>query len=428
MESIVDSILRDSGRILEDYRGLLGDISQQAASLRERLIKEGQIIPLPELDDDTVEAFSLCSIDGASASEKLQTGDLMIAGSSLHDGARSKPVYVDDEENIPSFSFSDIRLHSSKNEKVLSTMRAFTEICVLGAADRHDMAIIDGAYLGNFLTIIFSLQESPETAERIIEALGGPDADVFIAGLNKIFNLTNKTAESQEIVALAKSDTSSQLVKEFIEGGSDLMTNDKILARYLLKAGEILRPHNIRSSSVKIEMVRENVENPDFGWVGFRWPVKNVLSKEEFKRLERMFGLISNANESKKSTDDDIYSQFTYLIGEKNLNFTYFKPHNFDDSSHALRMEFTTMRTSTPETAQQHADRATEQAKRLAGYIDADVVSPSIKEPYSQYMVDREVKKPVSSSMKLLKGILAEGLSNGDDDDDAVATLESYRS
>lgn len=426
METIVDSILRDSSRILEDYRGLLGDISQQAASLRERLINEGQIISLPELDDETVENFSLCSIDGASASEKLQTGDLMIAGSSLHDGARSKLVYEDDEDNIPSFSFADIRLHSSKNEKVLSSMRAFTEICVLGAADRHDMAIIDGAYLGNFLTIIFSLQESQETAERIIEALGGPDADAFIAGLTKIFNLTNKTEDSQEIVALAKSDTSNQLVKEFIEGGSDLMTNDKILARYLLKAGEILRPRNIRSSSVKIEMVRENLERPDFGWMGFKWPVKNVLSSEEFQRLERMFGLVSSKEKSKASTDDDIYSQFTYLIGEKNLNFTYFKPHNFDDTSHALRMEFTTMRTNAPETAKQHAERAMEQAKRLAGYIDADVVTPSIKEPYSQYMVDREVKKPVSSSMKLLKSILMEGVA--DSGEDAEDVLGSYRS
>lgn len=426
METIVDSILRDSGRILQDYRGLLGDISQQAASLRKRLIDEGQIISLPELDDDTVESFSLCSIDGASASEKLQTGDLMIAGSSLHDGARSKLVYEDDEDSIPSFSFADIRLHSSKNEKVLSSMRAFTEICVLGAADRHDMAIIDGAYLGNFLTIIFSLQESQETAERIIEALGGPDADAFIAGLNKIFNLTNKTEESQEIVALAKSDTSNQLVKEFIEGGSDLMTNDKILARYLLKAGEILRPRNIRSSAVKIEMVRENLERPDFGWMGFKWPVKNVLSGEEFQRLERMFGLVSGTGKNKASNDNDIYSQFTYLIGEKNLNFTYFKPHNFDDTSHALRMEFTTTRTSKPETVQQHAERAMEQAKRLAGYIDADVVTPSIKEPYSQYMVDREVKKPVSSSMKLLKSILVEGVA--DSGEDAEDVLGSYRS
>ena len=426
METIVDSILRDSGRILQDYRGLLGDISQQAASLRERLINEGQIISLPELDDELVETFSLCSIDGASASEKLQTGDLMIAGSSLHDGARSKLVYEDDEDSIPSFSFADIRLHSSKNEKVLSSMRAFTEICVLGAADRHDMAIIDGAYLGNFLTIIFSLQESQETAERIIEALGGSDADAFIAGLTKIFNLTNKTEDSQEIVALAKSDTSNQLVKEFIEGGSDLMTNDKILARYLLKAGEILRPRNIRSSSVKIEMVRENLERPDFGWMGFKWPVKNVLSSEEFQRLERMFGLVSSKDKSKASTDDDIYSQFTYLIGEKNLNFTYFKPHNFDDTSHALRMEFTTMRTNAPETAKQHAERAMEQAKRLAGYIDADVVTPSIKEPYSQYMVDREVKKPVSSSMKLLKSILMEGVA--DSGENAEDILGSYRS
>ena len=426
METIVDSILRDSGRILQDYRGLLGDISQQAASRWERLINEGQIISLPELDDELVETFSLCSIDGASASEKLQTGDLMIAGSSLHDGARSKLVYEDDEDSVPSFSFADIRLHSSKNEKVLSSMRACTEICVLGAADRHDMAIIDGAYLGNFLTIIFSLQESQETAERIIEALGGPDADAFIAGLTKIFNLTNKTEDSQEIVALAKSDTSNQLVKEFIEGGSDLMTNDKILARYLLKAGEILRPRNIRSSSVKIEMVRENLERPDFGWMGFKWPVKNVLSSEEFQRLERMFGLVSSKEKSKASTDDDIYSQFTYLIGEKNLNFTYFKPHNFDDTSHALRMEFTTMRTNAPETTKQHAERAMEQAKRLAGYIDADVVTPSIKEPYSQYMVDREVKKPVSSSMKLLKSILMEGVA--DSGENAEDILGSYRS
>lgn len=423
MESIVDSILNSSGRIMEDYRSLLGDIAQQATVLRKVLLDEGQIVKLPVHSANDIENFSLCSIDGASASEKLQSGDLMIAGSSLHDGAQSKPVY-DNDEDIPSFSFADIRLHSSKNDKVLSAMRAYTEIAVLGAANDHNMVIIDGAYLGNFSTVIFALQESKETAQRLIEALGEPSGKFFVDGVRKLLNLTLKTKGSQEIVALAKSDSSSEIVKELLPAGSELITSDKILAGYLLMPGEILRPRFINKTAVKPDYVSEHASNPDYGWEGFKWPVKAVLSPIEYQRLEVLFALTEDIEKArKKDNDSSIFSQLTYLIRENNLHYSYFKPNNFDQGSHALRLEFTTVRAAN--TVDEHLVRATQQAGYLAGYIDSDVISPAIKEPYSQYMVDQIVKKPVSSSMKLLKSILANGLA---EHGDPMHALSSYRS
>lgn len=423
MESIVDSILNESGRIMTDYRGLLSDIAQQATGLRKILLDEGQIVKLPIHSAEQIEEFSLCSIDGASASEKLQSGDLMIAGSSLHDGAQSKIVYEDDED-VPSFSFADIRLHSSKNDEVLSAMRAYTEIAVLGAANDHDMVIIDGAYLGNFSTVIFALQESKETAQRLIEALGEESGAFFISGVRKILNLTLKTSGSQEIVALAKSDSSNEIVKELLPSGSELITSDKILAGYLLMPGEILRPRFINKTAVKPDYLSENVSSPEYGWKGFKWPVKTVLGAVEYQRLEVLFALADDITQARKQDNDNgMFSQLTYLIRENNLHYSYFKPNNFEQGSHALRLESTTLRMQG--TTAEHLARATEQANNLAAYIDADVISPAIKEPYSQYMVDQIVKKPVSSSMKLLKSILANGLA---EHGDPMNALSSYRS
>ena len=411
MFSIIDSTIENSAKILESYENLLGHIAQEAKGLRQQLEDDGRIVPIPALTDVEAGAVSLCAIDGASASEKMQSGDLLVAGSSLHDGGRSKRIYTSGDPETPALGYSDIRIHSSKNEKVLSSMRAFTEISVLGATTKHNIAIIDGAYLGNFLTVLYNLQESYETAENIIKFLQSDSDGYFVQGLRDIFNLSLKDNSHKEVVALAKSDSSRDLVKRLVGDDAKSFMSDKILAEYLLLPGEMLAPYKVNANAGRVQLTEATADA--YGWNGFRWKVREVLTPEQMGAVESFFSL------NEKNEDYGLRSLFEYLFAENNYHYTYFKPAKFQKGSHALRMEFTTKRSSkkTPEDI-------LAKGIELVSHINADVLDPGIKEPFSQFMVDKIVKAPVSSSMAFLKNKLSGMVSSNEH---LLSAISSYR-
>lgn len=411
MFSIIDSTIDNSAKILESYENLLGHIAKEAKGLRQQLENEGRIVPIPALTDVEAGSVSLCAIDGASASEKMQSGDLLVAGSSLHDGGRSKRIYMSGDPETPALGYSDIRLHSSKNEKVLSSMRAFTEIAVLGATTKHNIAIIDGAYLGNFLTVLYNLQESFETAENIINFLGSDSEGYFIQGLRDIFNLSLKDNSHKEVVALAKSDSSRDLVKRLVGDDAKSFMSDKILAEYLLLPGEMLAPYKVNANAGRVQLTEATSD--DYGWSGFRWKVREVLTVEQMNTVESFFSL------NEKNEDYGLRSLFEYLFAENNYHYSYFKPTKFQKGSHALRMEFTTKRSS-----KKTPDDILAKGIELVSHINADVLDPGIKEPFSQFMVDKAVKAPVSSSMAFLKNKLSGMVSSNEH---LLSAISSYR-
>lgn len=394
MTSIFDRTVGNTENLLRSYEGILGNIAGVAQSLRNDFLQNNTIIQIPEITDDVAGTRSLCAIDGASASDKMQSADLLIAGSSLHDGARSKPLYLGTGVDAPVLSYSDIRIHSSKNDELLSAMRAFTEIWVLGASE-HNIAIIDGAYLGNFLTVLYKLQESYQGAEKIIQFMREDTDGFFLKGLEKIFDLNLKSTNDQEIVALAKSDSSREMVKEYTDDAGFFVT-DKILAEYLLLPGEMLKPLNVNANKDKVSML-EFIKEQE-AWSGFRWNPKKTLSKSDFDILKSFFTFGSN------NADKDLFSLYTYLYSFQSYNYTYFKPTHFNKGSSALRLEFTT-RGLNSGIAGDDSHR-TDKALELVSHVNADVISPVIKEPYSQFMVDKAVKKPVSASMKQIKATI----------------------
>jgi hypothetical protein len=412
MSSIFNRTVGNTENLLRSYEGIIGDIATVAKSLREEFLQNGTIVAINDLSDAEAAQTSLCAIDGASASDKMQSADLLIAGSSLHDGARSKQIYTGTGVEPPSLSYSDIRLHSSKNDEILSAMRAFTEIYVLGEAP-HDVSIIDGAYLGNFLTVLYKLQESPLAAERIIQFLREDTNGYFIKGLRKIFNVDLKKSTGQEVVALAKSDSSREMVREYTDGQSFFVT-DKILAEYLLAPGEMLLPLDVKANKDKVSML-EFISGAN-NWTGFRWNPKKVLSKEDFSAVESFFTL------GDKDADKDLFSYYTYLYDFKSYHYTYFKPSKFNPGSHALRLEFTTrgINKNVPADLQHRIDKASE----LVGYVNADVINAAVREPFSQFMVDKSVKMPVSASMKQIKATIPALMKS---ENNPMGLVASYR-
>lgn len=382
MSSIIKSTVDNTANLVKSYEQIIGDIAGVAKNLRTRLLAEGTIISIPQLSDEEAGEVSLCAIDGASASDKMQSADLLMAGATLHDGTRSKTIF-EDNDDAPSLGYSDIRIHSSKNDELLSSIRAYTEIWTLGASP-HDISIIDGAYLGNFLTVLYRLQESKQSAQGLLEFMKKHDDGNFVNGLTKIFDLVARSHEGQEVIALAKSDSSRDMVKTYADGAPFFVT-DKILAEHLLKPGEMILPLAVKANKDRVSLLEYH--QTEKNWDGFKWNPRSSLEPEDFAVLESVFTL------GQKNKDKYLFSLYTYLYDS--YFYTYFKPHNFMESSHALRMEFTT-----------RTNNKNEIGKQLVSYVDADVTTPSIKEPISQYMVDKVIKKPISTGMKYMKSTI----------------------
>lgn len=388
MSSIIENTIANTQALAQSYESIVGDISTVAKDLRKRFLAEGIITEIPRLEASEAGETSLCAIDGASASDKLQSADLLMAGATLHDGAKSKKLF-ENPDDAPSISYSDIRIHASKNDDLLSAMRAYTELWVLGASP-HDVSIIDGAYLGNFLTVLYRIQESKQSAQSVIDFMRKNDDGNFINGLSKIFDIGNREKEGKSLVALAKSDSSRDMVKTYAEDASFFFT-DKILAEYLLQPGEMILPLSVRANKDKVSLLEYMKEKEN--WAGFKWNPKSSLSTDDFKTVEKIFTL------GQENKDKYLFSLYTYLYDS--YFYTYFKPHNFTGTSHALRMEYSTRKRN-----------YTAVGTQLVSHIDADVTTPTIKEPVSQYMVDKIIKQPISTSMKYMRATLPSLISS----------------
>lgn len=400
MQSIFSDIMAKLPDVSKTYLSKMSSIDTIAKNLRIKLLEEGKIVKLEPINQALAKQYSLCAIDGASAMEKLQSGDLMIASSTLAEGINSKPIYGQGFNNAkPHSSFAYTDVHTSKNDQILSGMRAFTEISILGQTE-HDIAIIDGSYLGNFLTVLYQLQDSYETASVLIEYLRNDTEQHFIKGLERIFDTSKQFETGKFTVALAKSDSSREMVNRYVGKGEGDFLTDKMLAEYLLKPGEMLVPASVRSNTGRVKLL---TETDDGGYAGFKWDLK-TLSSADRKLVDRFFG---------KDWNEDLYSMYTYLFDS--YRYLYFKPSKAREGSNPLRVEFIAKSGST----------LIEQGVLISNLINADMVVTVAKEPHCQYMVDQEVKKPVSRALTEYRSALVRMMNENGLHVEGVAT--NYR-
>lgn len=405
MPIIFDETVKNLSPLAKQYGSIMKEIAESAKVIRERCLQDGTIVTVPVLDNTEMGTVSLCAIDGASGSEKMQSADLLIAGATLHEGVNSKQIFGQhDNDDKPYASYSDIRIHTAKNDQILSSMRAFTEIAVLGEAE-HNIVIIDGAYLGNFLTVLYQLQDSKYSAEKLIEYLKNDEQGSFMKGVRKILDVNYQERSGQSIIALAKSDSSREMVKRYNLSKSEFFATDKMLAEYMLNPGEMLLPASVRANTGRVSLLELNASTGY--WNGFKWdPVKD-LNKIDFKILADFFNGTSEILDGSNYPlrDKDLFSLYTYLYELDAYHYTYFKPHKFRQGSNPLRIEFAGATTGV-------GVNRNEKAMTLASHVDSDIINPTFKEPYSQYMVDRDVKTPVSSALKYFKAKLGQEVQN----------------
>lgn len=380
--------------LAQEYGEIMLDISGMAKELRATLLDEGNILPVPSLSEHQLQQKSMCAIDGASGSEKMQSADILVAGSTLHEGAKSASLFTDEdgeEQKFPYSRYVDVRLHAAKNDQILSAMRAYGEIQVLGDST-HDISIIDGAYLGNLLTVLYQLQDSPYTAQRIVQSLKSDTDGRFIRGVRKILDVAAQNASGKNVIALAKSDSSRELVKRYIKSPGFFAT-DKMLAEYLLKPGEMLRPAPVRSNIDRVSMLEKDGNT----WAGFKWDPESLETDEYRAVTELMDGT---------GQEESLFALYTYLYQFEAYQYFYFKPAKFNEGSNPLRVEFV----ADVRAREGFTDRLVSKAAEIAGHVSADIVNPSVKEPYAQYMVDRTVKRQVTSVLRYYRANIAQHL------------------
>lgn len=400
MQSIFNDIMAKLPDVSKNYLSVMKNIDEIAKNLRIKLLEEGKIVKLEPINPTLARQYSLCAIDGASAMDKLQSGDLMIASSTLAEGINSKPIYgqgLNNDKPFSSFAYTDV--HTSKNDQILSGMRAYTEISILGQAE-HDVAIIDGSYLGNFLTVLYQLQDSYETASVLLDYLRNDKEQYFMKGLGRIFDTAQQFKTGKFTVALAKSDSSREMVNRYVGKGEGEFLTDKMLAEYLLKPGEMLVPASVRANTGRVKLL---ADTEDGGYSGFKWDL-NKLSSADRQLVDRFFG---------KEWNEDLYSMYTYLFDS--YRYLYFKPSVSRAGSNPLRVEFIA----------KNGAQLMEQGTLIANLINADMVIPVAKEPHCQYMVDREVKKPVSRALTEYRSALIRMMSSSGLHVEGVAT--NYR-
>jgi hypothetical protein len=388
--AISDIILSNVEDIIKSYHANSRTLNEVIPVLRERLIAEGGIVTF-----DQIEASgTMIAVDGGRASEDLTSGDLMVVGAGVGEGHSTESLYTDDG---PEEAWSGVLPHKSNNSDIVADIMYALELRVLHKA-QADLRIIDGAYLANVSHILFALAGSSyidsERIDTLFQAING-DAD---GAMRAVFQeiLYPPRENNSTIVSMPKSDSDKIYTKKWLDGDDEVIdrTSDRILAGRLLHPGEMLFPRNIRSNPILIAKLSK-LDTSKYD--GEYRELYDEIIKDKAGLLTRL--------DTQKTEEGILWT-------------TYFKPHEFDIYSKALKIEFPYYKN------QNEGDAgARDHARKIVSRIDSDVIDGYILEPWCQYSADIKAKD-VSNAITMLKSSL---IAEATDNDEAAGLLRGYR-
>lgn len=375
MASISDIVIRNIDSISNSYAVNIAEPTRIMQQLGEQVRKDGTFIKkferIPAITDR-----SLIAVDGGNAKEQLSGGDLIVAGATIGEGIRSKPIYPS-PDSYPAEVFNSVIPHTSNNEKIEKAIRSALELRILEQTP-SDIKIIDGAYLGNISSVLYALIDHDPIVSNAVLELNDFDSDGFLE--SAMHNLLYPPRSNDAyVIGVAKSDSSKvfsrRLLKEY---NTTLTITDRMLAGRLLRPGEFFDPRTEQSNPGLISSLRKNIALPDFG--------KNSLNRSSLLKLVNDKAGLLNRMGTEDPTEEGI------------LWTTYFKPTAWSEFAKAVKVEFVFYPSGTSQTV-------VEKATEIIQIIDQDIIDESILEPWSQYMADRGAKG-VSDAMNILKNHL----------------------
>lgn len=394
----ISSILSDNIEgILGEFEYNTGALAKIAPDLRARLIDEGLIVKYPKqsINDKTVVA-----IDGGNIKEDMSGGDLIIVGATAGEGHSTVPLYT--EESVPAEAFGAVMPHRVANQKLGESIRAALELRLLETTKQADIQIIDGALINNASQMVYTILENDDIIiDEFFKAINYDEDNKLRDAMQRIFypprdNTTN-------IIALPKSDTARQYVKDYIKDNEFLQerVSDRILATRMLEPGEMFIPRNIASNPSLIQKLERKTYRTYSGDSQALYYSLLDMKLEYLRRLN------DPSLGGSASTEEGI------------LWTTYFKPHLGTPHSKAMKIEFAYYRSI----AEGGTEGMVKHAQKLVGNVDADMVDGFIIEPWCQYMADVRAKD-VSAAKDIIRGYL---ISTIDNPHDLYGLLRNYR-
>lgn len=362
--------------LISQIQGIASNYAQNVAEPAHKLIEMRDDILV---NDSLIQRFtpvdisglSLSAIDGGSLTQQLAGGDLLVTAATLGEGYFTVPLYAN-EDDIPAEAFCEILPHRQTNSELLSAMRALIELRVWGKV-LSDVRIIDGAYLGNVSTLLFTLIKGDRSTRDALLGYADMDGDgvlqdAILELLQPDFSVPRFT------IAIPKSDSSVIYTKHLFEKDDALgfKMTDRNLAGGLLHPGEFLEARMLSTNNVLVE--RLNQVKPEHESI-----VKSV-APGLMKRL-----LLGKAEMFRKLEEDSF------------LRTTYFKPSKWSEAAPAIKLEFIYDESV-------HGS-LNEYTAYVVGVVDADIVDEAIMEPWCQYFADRRAKE-VSVGADMIKNHL----------------------
>lgn len=371
MPQVTELLIQQIAGIASNYALNVAEPSKKLSEMREEIIADGTLINSFGVRD--ISTLSLAAIDGGSLTQQLAGGDLLVTAATLGEGYHNHPLYPTDE-SLPSEAFCQILPHKQTNTELLSAMRALIELRVWHKCE-NDVRIIDGAYLGNVSTLLFTLIKGDRSTRDTLLAYADMDGDFVLQ--DSIEALLKPDLSSKRItVAVPKSDSSTIYVKHLFEEDDALgfKLTDRSLAGVLLHHGEFFEPRHLASNNVLVERLN------------------HVKGDEESITKSVAPALLKRLLKDKGQPMADIG-------GEDGILYTtYFKPHRWSDSSPAVKLEFLY--------SSEHSSMSLlEYTQYLVSVVDADIIDESIMEPWSQYFADKRAKE-VSVGADMIKNHL----------------------
>lgn len=369
MPQITELLISQIQNIASNYAQNVAEPAHKLIEMRGKLLEEDTLIQ--KFQPVNIKDKSLSAIDGGSLTQQLAGGDLLVTGATLGEGYYTLPLYPTDE-SVPAETYCEILPHRQTNTELLSAMRALIELRVWHKVI-SDVRIIDGAYLGNVSTVLFTLIKSEKATRDSILAYADMDGDGILQ--DAIDELLNPDLSSSRItIAVPKSDSSVIYTKHLFDKDDALgfKMTDRNLASVLLHPGEFFEARTLSTNNVLVERLHQVKEEHD--------SITKSIAPGLMKRL-----LKGKAE------------MFEKLGSQEVLRTTYFKPSLWSESAPAIKLEFVY--------DEKVHGNLNEYTAYIVGIVDSDIIDEAIMEPWSQYFADRRAKE-VSVGADMIKNHL----------------------
>lgn len=432
MPSIPELLVGEYPSIVESYTKSIAQPRIAMEEIRDKFNENGLILNFPfdeEAHQDSRD-YSLVAIDGGSAVDKLEFGDIVTVGVAVAEGRHSRYLGDTDQYNL---AYATALFHSAENDNLKSAFMATLELVALARTSDHvDYRIIDGSFLGNISSVLlYGIFLSSNARKQLLDFIRTRE---FTKDLCRAINMVLfpvSDADYYPILAVTKSDSSNiffndnwnKLLQENDDiankfEGKTVRLPDRLFASIILRPGQYLAPRPLVGLPALYSKLNDDSIDSLYA----------DLNKEQEDTLNAILDSFPRGNHVRGGrTVPTSISQALLEVGKvredneaRLLYTTYFKPSKWEKDSTVLKIEFSS-KNSDPEAVQA-------QAEQYIDIVNDDVIdnNAETREPWCQYAVDKEAKLVSTGAKDVQSMLIAEFASISPADAESI--LNNYRS